>query len=260
MGKPLKTPPVYFTVAQVRFNPLLKLVDFLPAIQENLRQSGYPAFTPRSTTVLRISIGTEGQSVPQPTAHEQYLFTNVEQTHSFVLNTDSLTFQSTKYGTYEEFSAQFLKGLELIHEAVRLDFTERVGLRYLDHVMPKSGEDLMQYVPEVMELSSKLGGKTIHSYCESLRVVGNIGQRTRVLVQDGPLAFPPDLVPEGMVLDNRFVQSKGMHALIDTDGFQEGRQLFSLDTVQQQLDNIHVVISDAFKQTVTPYALQTWDE
>lgn len=30
MGEPLKNPPVYFTVAQVRFNMLLKLADYLP--------------------------------------------------------------------------------------------------------------------------------------------------------------------------------------------------------------------------------------
>ena len=259
MGKPLKSPPVYFTVVQVRFNPLLKLADYLSSIQEGMRQSGYPAFAPRQSTVLRITL-SDGQSVPQPMQHEQYLFTNVEQTHSFVLSTDALTFQSTRYGTYEAFSQQFLKGLELVHEAVRLDFTDRVGLRYLDHVMPKPGEDLVQYVPEVMGLSSKLGGNTIHSYCETLRMVGDVGQRTRVLVQDGPLAFPPDLAPEGMSLDNRFLQTSGRHALIDTDGFQEGRQLFSLETVHQQLDTIHTVISDAFKLTVTEHALQTWDE
>lgn len=259
MGKPLKTPPVYFTVVQVRFNPLLKLADYLPSIQESLRKSGYPAFTPRQSMVLRITI-TDGQSVPQPVPHEQYLFTNVEQTHSFVLNTDSLTFQSTKYGTYELFSERFLHGLAVVHEAVQLDFTDRVGLRYLDHVMPKPDEDLAMYVPEVMGLSAKLGGNTVHSYCETLRVVGDVGQRTRVLIQDGPLAFPPDLVPEGMVLENRFLHSSGRHALIDTDGFQEGRQLFSLETVREQLDTIHGAISDAFKLTVTEHALQTWDE
>ena len=28
MGKPLKKPPVYFTLAQVRFNTILKIRDF----------------------------------------------------------------------------------------------------------------------------------------------------------------------------------------------------------------------------------------
>ena len=259
MGKPLKTPPVYFTVVQVRFNPLLKLADYLPSIQESMRQSGYPAFTHRQSMGLRFAIN-DGQSVPQPVQHEQYLFTNVAQTHSFVLNTDSLTFQSTNYGTYELFSEQFLKGLELVHEAIRLDFTDRVGLRYLDHVMPKPGEELVEYVPEVVGLSNKLGGNAMHTYCETLRFIGQIGQRTRVLIQDGPLTFPPDLVPEGMVVESRFLQSRGLHALIDTDGFQEGRQLFSLETVGLQLDAIHVAISDAFKLTVTEHAIQTWNE
>ena len=48
MGTPLKNPPVYFTVAQVRFNPILKLAEFLPAIQ---RHSG--------TSATRISSRTQ---------------------------------------------------------------------------------------------------------------------------------------------------------------------------------------------------------
>ena len=98
MGLPLKKPPVYFTVAQVRFNPLLKLSDFLPSIQEALRKLGFPAFTVHSTIALQFAV-QDGQTVPQPVPHEQYLFANVEQTHCFVLSSDSVTFQSTDYGT-----------------------------------------------------------------------------------------------------------------------------------------------------------------
>jgi uncharacterized protein (TIGR04255 family) len=129
MGAPLNNPPVYFTVAQVRFNPLLKLPDFLPSIQEALRKFGFPAFTVHSTIALQFAV-QDGQTVPQPIPHEQYLFANVEQTHCFVLSSDSLTFQSTDYGTYESFSDVFLEGLALIHKEVALAFTDRVGLRY----------------------------------------------------------------------------------------------------------------------------------
>lgn len=42
MGKPLKNPPVYFTVVQVRFNAVLNLREkYLPEIQDGLRKMGY---------------------------------------------------------------------------------------------------------------------------------------------------------------------------------------------------------------------------
>jgi uncharacterized protein (TIGR04255 family) len=260
MGKPLKTPPVYFTVAQVRFNALLKFADYLPSIQEGLRKDGFPAFTTHSSIALQINV-QDGQPVPQPVSHEQYLFANVAQTHCFVLGPESLTFQSTDYGTFEQFSANFLKGLELVHNQVRLDFTERVGLRYLDHVLPKAGEDLAKYLaPEALGMSARLGGEPQHSYTETLSGFGDVRLRARALIQGGGLGFPPDLVPQGMSVQPRFLQVQGTHAVLDTDGFVEGRNLFSLEEVSQHLKSIHEVIGAAFWATVTEHARKVWDE
>lgn len=260
MGTPLKNPPVYFTVAQVRFNTLLKLADYLPSIQEALRKVGYPAFTVHTSIALQLMV-QDGQTVPQPVPHEQYLFANVDQTHCFVLNSDVLTFQSTNYGTYELFSEAFLKGLALVHDVVTLDFTERVGLRYLDHVYPRAGDSLPPYLaPEVHGLSERLGGQPMHSYSEALNVVGGVKLRARVVIQDGALAFPPDLLPQGMAVQKRFAQAQGMHAILDTDGFVDGRNLFSLDGVSHQLHSIHEVIGNAFRATVTDHARTVWSE
>lgn len=260
MGQPLKNPPVYFTVAQVHFNALLKLSDYLPSIQEALRKAGYPAFSSRKTIALQITI-QDGQPVPQPVPHEQHLFASVEPTHCFVLSSETLTFQSTNYGTFESFFGEFLRGLALVHEVVSLDFTERVGLRYLDQVVPKEGETLAQYLaPEVLGLNSRLGGHPIHSFSETFSAVGNVRLKARVVTQEGGMAFPPDLLPQGMKVQSRFAESQGKNAILDTDGFVEGRHLFSLGTIEKQLEEIHKVIGAAFKATVTPHALKVWDE
>ncbi len=260
MGTPLKNPPVYFTVAQVRFNTLLKLADYLPSVQEALRKAGFPAFSIHSSFAIQL-VFQEGRRVPQPVAQEQYLFANTEQTHSFVLTTDSLTFQSTNYGTYELFSSHFLKGAALLHEVVTLDFTGRVGLRYLDHVFPKVGDDLSLYLaPEIRGLSAHLGGRPLHSYAEAFNRLDEVQLRVRVVIQEGVLAFPPDLLPQGMAVQERFAHAEGLHAILDTDGFVEGRQVFAIDTVGQQLQAIHAVISSAFRTTVTPYAIKVWSE
>ena len=44
MGKLLKNPPVFFTVAQIRFNTILNLKEYLPKIQDEFRKNGYPEF------------------------------------------------------------------------------------------------------------------------------------------------------------------------------------------------------------------------
>ena len=260
MGKPLKSPPVYFTLVQVRYNQLLKLPDYLPAVQERFRKLGFPAFSKNIAYTLHMTM-QDGQAVPHPQQREQYTFGNVEQTHSFVLNTDALTFQSTNYGTFEAFSNSFLSGLSLLDDAVGLDFTERVGLRYLDYVSPKAGERLGDYlVNEALGLGGGLGGTALHSYAETLRAIDDSRLLARVVIQDdGPL-FPPDLMPIDLVVGQRFTSSQGQHAILDTDAFFAGRALFSMDELGGRLVNLHEMVSDSFKSMTTDYARSAWDK
>jgi uncharacterized protein (TIGR04255 family) len=261
MGLPLRSPPVYLTVVQARFNTLLKLREYIPSIQEVMRKVGFPDFMSRKTIALQLA-AQEGQTTPPSIIDlEQFLFGNTDKTHIFVLIPDALTLQSTHYGRFEDFSAQFLKGLALVHDVVQLDFTDRVGLRYLDHVAPGPNDSLDQYlVPEVHGLGSRLGGKLVHSFSETFGRVGNVQLRSRVLIQDGGFGVPADLTAHGMKIDDRFLGYSGHHATLDTDGFIEGRMVFSAPAVGKQLHAIHGVTSAAFKAVVTDHAFTVWNE
>ena len=259
MGTPLKNPPVYLTLAQVRFNPILKWADFLPTIQEALRQAGYPDYQPQRYVTIQIS--KDGQSTPYPVQYERSQFGNLEKTHSFILDSQSLTLQSTEYAHYEKFSKSFLQGLAIVNGAVNLAFTERVGLRYLNRVMPKSGEDLKQYLKkEAPELSTNSDEKLLHSYTEALNEIGNIKLLSRVAIQDGPLAFPPDLQPGNLTVAERFAAYAGKSAILDNDGFVEEREVFSAGTVSAHLNAIHHVIETAFKNAATSFAFNAWNQ
>lgn len=260
MGTPLKNPPVYFTLAQVRFNTILKLVDFLPSIQESFRHAGYPDFEHQHLILIQVSM-QDGQQIPTPVPQDRFQFGNVEKTHMFILDGQSLTLQSTSYGQFETFSACFLKGLDIVHQTVTLAFTERIGLRYLDRVMPQDGETIEQYLADqVHGLTSRLGGKPVYSFTEALNEVGNNKLMSRVAIQDGPLAFPPDLQPGNMAVAEKFMSYTGKSAILDNDGFFEGREEFSAKAVSDHLHAIQKVIGAAFKATATPYAFTVWDK
>jgi len=261
MGTPLKNPPVYLTLVQVRFNPILKLADFLPSIQESFRQVGYPDFDRQQIISIQLT-AQEGQPpVPSPVPQERFLFGNVEKTHTFILDGQSLTLQSTNYGQFETFSACFLEGLSIVDDAVKLAFTERVGLRYLDRVMPQPGETIEQYVvEEVQGLNSRLGGRPLYSFTEAMNEIGNIKLLSRVAIQEGALAFPPDIQPGNMRITERFTSYVGNNAILDNDGFVEGREAFSTKAVAEHLGAIHKVIGTAFKTTATQYAFTAWDK
>lgn len=259
MGTPLKNPPVFMTLAQVRFNPILKLDDYLPTIQESFRRADFTDFDVESQFTIRVKI-QDKQSIPETSPQKRYIFGNAKNTHVFILDTQALTIQSTDYGQFESFSETFLKGLDIVHNAVQLAYTERIGLRYLDRVMPQSGEAIDLYLAnQVQGLASNLGGKPIYSYTEAMNEVGNIRLISRVVISDGPLAFPPDLQPQKLVVADKFVSYSGPAAVLDNDGFIEARENFSSQKIHDDLDKIHKVIGTAFKATATQHAFTVWD-
>lgn len=258
MGMPLKNPPVYFTVSQIRFNPILKLVDFVPTIQESMRKAGYADFSTQTSVIIQITI-QDGRATPAPQALERYSFSNLDKTLTFVLDAQSLTLQSTNYGHFSAFLDEFMSRLKVVHDTVNLAFTERVGLRYLDRVMPMAGEDLGQYlVHEVLGIGNRLKGKKLHGYSESLSDFDGVMLRSRVVIQEGGLAFPPDLQPDNMPVDAKFTEYVGISAILDNDGFVEQREEFCLESVTKHLHIIHNVVGQAFKATTTPHALEVW--
>lgn len=260
MGAKLKNPPVYFTVAQVRFNPILKLSEFLPSIQESFRLAHYPAFDVNTVTAIKVNL-KDKQAVPTPEAHDRYVFANAAKTHGFILDQSSLTLQSTDYGDFPSFSGEFLQGLKRIHAVVELAFSERVGLRYLDRIIPLDGDDLAKYlVPEALGLRAKLDGAPVHSLTETLIAQNGLKLVSRALVLSSPIVFPPDLMPLGLEVAQRFTAYTGLHAVLDNDGFFEARENFSTDTVRDHLTAIHTMIGGAFRAVATPYAFEKWDK
>jgi uncharacterized protein (TIGR04255 family) len=254
--------PVYFVLAQVRFNPILKLESYIGAIQESLRYN-YPDFqrVAAMTMTLVIAAGGAGNAVPSQSSPEnRYLLSNMDRTAGFSLDTASLTFQTTDYPGFPGFSQAFLEGLAAVNEAVGLNFVERVGIRYLNAVYPGPGEALDAYlIPEVLGLSGKWPGTLAHAFSE---MRGQNGADhtvvARTLIHDGPVGFPPDLANAQFKVAERFESLQGRHAILDIDAAASKRLVFGASHVASQLDALHDTAKEAFLALVTHHARQAW--
>lgn len=256
--------PVYFTVAQVRFNPVLNMEGYLATIQEKMRKAHFTDFKREVVQRLIVPFASPGNAgqVPTPSFVPQArcIFGNIEGTSEFVLENNALALQTTAYDTFEIFSVMLLNGLGIVHDVVQLDFTERIGLRYLDAVLPKAGESLADYLtPEVLGLSNKLTGNMLHSVSETVSMT-TIGQMvSRVIIQDGHIGLPLELMALAPRIDPRFTQPEGRHSIIDTDAFVEKREAFNLEKLEATLLSLHDVIDESFRATVTPHAIKVWE-
>lgn len=172
---------------------------------------------------------------------------------------NALSFQTTDYDTYDGFSSALFQGLELIHQVVNLSFSERVGIRFLDVVKPLDGETISQYlIPGVLGLYGKVEGDMIHSFSESMSRIKIGSLISRIILQDAPLGFPPDLQPIGLQVAPRFSKINGAHAIIDTDAFYDLREAFNLNGLKNYLGILHDEITKVFKTVATEYAHNTW--
>jgi uncharacterized protein (TIGR04255 family) len=262
VGRKMTSAPVYLTLAQVRFNQLLALDSYVPAIQEKFRKLGYPDVQKAVLQTFNLNVtgvADDSRAVPVvPTA--QYVFSNIEKTAGFILQQNGLTFHSTDYDTFETFSATLLEGLEFVNVSVGgLSFSDRIGVRYLDAIYPREGEGLSLYlIASVLGLIGKIEGQVVYSFLETMSQVRSIKLIARTIFETGKVGFPADMHPMPFVLPERFRTLDGLHATLDTDGFTEVREVFNLNVIKVRLLEIHHEIEKVFKAIVTPRALEIW--
>ena len=269
MGEKMKNAPVYFTIAQVRHNPVLRLGSYAPDIQDRMRKAGYPDFKKGIAMAFSLMPQIGNESQPQNPIVEQVerlMFFSADSTKGFIVEQNALSFYTTDYDTFETFADEFMKGVSIVHECVTLALTERIGLRYLDAIVPPNGEDgLSDYLaPGVLGISPRLPAdvRVSHSFVETHMThiqSSECAVLARTIIQAGRLGFPMDLQPMGVKIADRFQEINGVHAIVDTDASIEGRHAFDLDGIKNQLQKLRKGVGLAFDATVTPLAVAAWN-
>ena len=261
----MSSAPVYYAIAQAHFNPVAAMTKYVDQIQDRLRREGYPLFEPQSVTQLVVPGPGQGQQVPpQITQMVSWLITRSDRTSGFILAPSAITYHTTHYDTHNEFIPELLRGLAAVHEVATLDHVSRLGLRYLDAVLPRVGESVEQYLVGGLH-GIEFSGTRRYTLTESV-----FGTETGPLVPAGtlvsrvhrmtaPLGFPPDIQPSGLMISPKFeVKEQRVHAVIDTDHFVEGHMPIDMDHLGEQLRSLHATIKSVFGATTTDHARDAW--
>jgi uncharacterized protein (TIGR04255 family) len=262
MGTKMATPPIFFALIQVRFNTLMALENYANAIQETFRKQGFPDVQREVVATINLPIPSGNGGPPQLTQTPRYLFANMNRTAGFILEPSAISFQTNEYDVFETFSESFMAGLSAVHAAVDLNYSDRIGARYLDAIYPRDGESLNDYLtPSALGLTTKSnGGDLQYAFSESLFRKGQLSVLARTIIQGGSVTIPADLAQTFLSVPERFAVKDGLHAILDTDSFLDHREPFSLDRVRVHLIDLHNEITAAFLATVTPKALEIWSE
>lgn len=253
--------PLAYVLAAVRFDAQLALDRHIPALRERL-QADFPRYQPGHETVVQISAGG---GAPQTDSAQHFNFAAADNRHGIILGRETLVFHATAYRTYEDFGVRL--GAVLAHVGAELKhlFVRRIGLRYVDIIIPEEDETPDDYVvpglrclPELTLTSRARSGLAISEFKldEGALVI-------RYATASGPIGLPPDLQPltlaEPDVL-KRLAPVTRMSALLDFDRFAPLEEMFDASQLKARFDRLHENHSVAFRELTTEHAKDVWSK
>lgn len=256
--------PVYYALAQAQFSPVATMNKYVSDVQDRLRREGYTLFEPLQMMHLQFAHSDQKMISPNIVPAISWLLTKGDRTSGFILNDFSLTYHTTHYETNEQFILELLRGLKTVHAVVQLDHVSRLGLRYLDAVLPQPGESVDQYLAEGL-CGIRFGAIRKYALYESVfeTECGPLLQKgtlmARVHQVTAPLGYPPGIVPHGLLPKARFdIKEVCSHAVIDMDHYAEGQISLDFDIIGNQIVSLHKAIKNAFEATTTDHSKAIW--
>lgn len=261
MSAKLANAPVYYALVQVRFNPVALMAKFAAEMQDRLRRSGYPIFEALQSQHFEFDPSQPVDAKPTVIDNSNWFFTSTDKLSGYVLGSNFFTFQTTNYSDHENFFAAFNKGLELLNEIASIGTCSRLGIRYLDAVIPNEDESLNAFLdPKVQGVD--FGFPWIGSAWES-----GFETEEGVLVakiyktRSSLLGFPNDLQPRSLVMNEKFSLSEPKaHAVIDIDHFTEAEIDIDTSDINSILTNLHAQIGKCFRAIATDHAFSRWSQ
>lgn len=264
MAAKLANAPVFYALAQARFNSIAAMPKYVVEIRDRLRREGYPLQQEQQLTQLLLPAAE-----PKVESRTRWIMTRGDRRAGYVLDDSGITFHTTWYETSEQFLPELLRGLDAVHAMVGLDHASRLGLRYLDAVLPRYNETVEQYLVKGVHGLDRVG---IRRYAlsesqfetDTAPLVSKGTLVARVLCLHGTLGFPadivpPDLLPAGLAIDPRFeFPNPRPWAMIDTDHFVEGQLPIDMEGLGAQLKSLHTAVRAAFEAVTTRHAQQAW--
>lgn len=257
---PLALPhsPLIFVLAQVRIAAVLVISEKIPIIQEALRKQGFPRFRRRQTDVVKPQVGP----ITQIERRDQWEFGDKDNTASVLVDAESIVLQASEYTVFESFMERLEVALNAVAAAAEPSVVERIGLRYVDLIVPRAGKALSDYVrPSLLCEANPHLGSRLAFLSES---IAKTGDHSKFLVRFvdgfGGFAFPPDLLPVSLHLRQDPNRGSSRFGMLDMDHFDETTSDFSVESISDRFWGLHEVHSNVFKTSVTEAALAEWSQ
>lgn len=256
----LDNAPVVYVLCQIRFSPVEKMADYVPAIQEVLR-SKYPNF--EREQIGGVSFAPNAQPVLVQNETRWRFETRDSQT-GFVLSTNQLITHTTSYLDSDDFRERIVFGFRTIHEIAKLSFIQRIGLRYIDLITASADDSVEDYIDaSLIGFRPTIRGLTPDVSQQFMRAKSNVRGASGTLFVKASRArhasdLPADLLPISLQL-KRKPSPEQESIFLDLDHYIEQTNLDpDPELLAVTLRELKAPIATTFKAAITEHAVKRW--
>lgn len=247
----LEKQPLKFVLAEFRFSPVLKISEYIPQIQEELRKL-YPL--PDKKTEQTFQVEPRGIHV---TSLERWSFISANKKNAIDITPERLVYVTSEYPRFEGFAEACRDALQVFIKIVEPSLIMRVGLRYSDLVTADNHEQFSDLVNEhvyVPSIVGKLGKAQQHSTDTFIETTEGI-LAIRSLYANGTFTCLQDVQTLPIAISDDTEPSERI--ILDFDHFWESKNEsfeFDCNFAIEKLKALHLPAREAFWTLTTDYA------
>lgn len=255
-----RNPPLAYVVAEVQFSPYYQLGNHVAEFQAAIRDR-FPRT--HEANVLRLEVQANAPIAQQEKA---WRFFSENQRLGIDLSARHIAFHATEYEDFPEFSETLALVLRALDRTIPGLFVNRLGLRYIDYILPKAGESTWDYVVESLRgflpPRSKKAGEAywIANYeCER----GSVNLRVVPVLPKGQV-FPPNFGPIEVTPAETQLEAMKRGAsgeqvgCIDTDRLIPLERKLNPEELLDLFAGMHTDVFDTFKAAISKKAEESW--
>ena len=240
--------------------------------------------TPETDTdaVVRRLTESVGQDFPRNNALQQFSFVlgegNQQEFSSFpeavgndlmsedgtrVLRSQQgvLTYTTSSYCDFPAFLTEWTGYMQVLcgTESIRV---QRLGLRYVDFIIPAAGHLPEEYLADGFGRSPSVLGEQSAISFNLFDYEREEGGHLRIQFGRGfgPPSFPPDLIDTALLLPGSLMQqySEGLSGVLDMDRWRPANDMMTAHDIAHEFSDLRSDISNSFKAIITPLAIREW--
>lgn len=255
--------PLAYVLAEVRSEQLADLKEYRSKLSALFR-SEYPIQrTLHSAKFVATSTGLQHVEPDDQTAWE---FATPDNHTAIIVRPTGLVLHATKYIDSTEFLGRLYRAIEILVKEIPAVFVSRLGLRYVDFIIPKPGEQPEDYIDArlnpVVDAVETTGVPRAMSLAVYPLVNGAL--TLRYVRGRGQPELPPDLatfaLEKSPLMKKEGLTPEQPTAILDTDRVREfpTREPLDASAIRREFGLMRRDVSHAFNALITKHARKAW--